>query len=149
METEAVKKKGFIEGLKKEFKDAFSVKPPSSVASKVTKEEKTGTLSVEKKGSPMEIVMEIVSSELRALENEHQAKIDMLSKNLQSISDSQAKLKSALDALRELNLSIPTEFTSRLDRYPVEIEKLEAELEREKVLLNYLQTRVLPLIQKI
>ncbi len=86
--------------------------------------------------------------QIKKLENEHKSKIDANLSRIQNLRQNQEKLKIALDILQELELSIPAEYTARLNSYPVEIKALESEIDREKIFLNYLQSRVLPLIEK-
>jgi ABC-type phosphate transport system auxiliary subunit len=86
--------------------------------------------------------------QIKKLENEHKSKIDANLSRIHNLRQNQEKLKIALDILRELDLSIPAEYNARLNSYPQEINALESEIDREKIFLNYLQSRVLPLIEK-
>ncbi|MEM2925664.1 MAG: hypothetical protein QXJ68_08270 [Methanocellales archaeon] len=92
--------------------------------------------------------MDKVYMKIKKLENEHKSKIDANLSRIQILRQNQEKLKIALDILQELDLSIPAEYSTRLNSYPQEIMALESEIDREKIFLNYLQSRVLPLIEK-
>ncbi len=86
--------------------------------------------------------------QIRKLENEHKSKIETNLSRIKNLREKQEKLKIAMDILREVELGIPQEYTTRLNSYPQEIKTLEIEIEREKIFLNYLQTKVLPTIEK-
>lgn len=89
-----------------------------------------------------------IYQQIKKLESEHKSKIDINMSRIQSLRHSQEKLKIAIDILRELELSVPPEFNTRLNSYPQEIKNLEVEVDREKIFLNYLHTRIMPLIEK-
>ena len=86
--------------------------------------------------------------QIRKLENEHKSKIETNLSRIKNLREKQEKLKIAMDILREVELNIPQEYTTRLNSYPQEIKTFEIEIEREKIFLNYLQTKVLPTIEK-
>lgn len=92
--------------------------------------------------------MDKIYMKIKKLESEHKSKIDANLSRIQTLRQNQEKLKIALDILQELDLSIPPEYSARLNSYPQEIMALESEIDREKIFLNYLQSRVLPLIEK-
>lgn len=92
--------------------------------------------------------MDRIYLQIKKLENEHKSRIDANLSRIQSLRQNQEKLKIAIDILQELELSIPAEYSARLNSYPQEIKALESEIDREKIFLNYLQGRVLPLIEK-
>lgn len=94
----------------------------------------------------LEIEKQLIPLRLKKLENEHQTNIEQYLKKIQELKDKRDKLKKATDILMELNLSAPEEYAQKMDSYPGEIEKLGIEIERERMYLNYLQTKILPLV---
>lgn len=84
-----------------------------------------------------------VISKLKALESEHQTRIVNFSKKMESMRDEKGRLSTAIGLLKELDLIVPEEYSSRLSEYYSDVEKLKSETGREKFLLNYLQSRVL------
>jgi len=84
--------------------------------------------------------------QLKKLESEHIAKIDLYLKQIEKLKEEREKLGKAINLLKEINLEVSEEYLSRLNRYSDEIEKLELAVEREQNFLDYLRTRVFPLI---
>lgn len=87
------------------------------------------------------------SSKLKKLESEHLAKISIYTRKISRLNEERGKLKNAIEILRELSLAIPEEYNLKQRSMMEEVEVLEAEVEREKLLLNYLQSRILPLVK--
>ncbi len=87
-----------------------------------------------------------IAIKLKELESEHQSSIERSFRKIQDVKEKRDKLKTALDILIELSLYIPEEYGQQLDSYPSEIEKLGTEIEQERMKLNYLRTKVIPLI---
>lgn len=83
--------------------------------------------------------------QLKKLESEHQSKIDIYNKKIQDLKAEQEKLKMAIELLKQLKLNIPSEYSLKLNQYPEEIKALENEIQHEKIYLDYLQNRVLPI----
>jgi hypothetical protein len=87
--------------------------------------------------------------QLKKLESEHRSKIDIYTKKIQDLKAEQEKLKMAIEILRQLKLNIPSEYSLKMNQYPEEIKALENEIEHEKIFLDYLQNRVLPLFSQL
>lgn len=83
---------------------------------------------------------------LKKLENEHQNNIELYLKKIRELGEKRDKLKKAIEILLELKLSTPDEYTQQINAYSSEIENLGAKIERERLYLNYLQLKILPLI---
>ncbi|MEM2990545.1 MAG: hypothetical protein QXQ02_05105 [Halobacteria archaeon] len=83
--------------------------------------------------------------QLKKLESEHQSKIDIYNNKIQDLKAEQEKLKMAIELLKQLKLNIPSEYSLKLNQYPEEIKALENEIQHEKIYLDYLQNRVLPI----
>ncbi len=87
------------------------------------------------------------SARLRKLESEHLAKIGIYTKKITRLNEDREKLNSAIEILKELSLAIPEEYNLKHRSMMEEVKVLEAEIEREKLLLNYLRSRILPLVE--
>ncbi|MEM2924634.1 MAG: hypothetical protein QXJ68_02980 [Methanocellales archaeon] len=87
------------------------------------------------------------SAKLKKLESEHLAKISIYTMKINRLNEDREKLKSAIEILKELNLDVPEEYNLKKRSMQEEVEALEKEVEREKMLLNYLQSKILPLIR--
>ncbi|MEM2933359.1 MAG: hypothetical protein QXL78_00375 [Methanocellales archaeon] len=83
--------------------------------------------------------------QLKKLESEHQSKIDIYTKRIQELKTEEEKLKIAIEILKQLKLNIPPEYSHKLNQYPEEIKSLENEIQHEKIYLDYLQNKVLPI----
>lgn len=83
---------------------------------------------------------------IKKLENEHQSNIEEYLKRIRDLGEKREKLKKAIEILLELKLSAPEEYTQQINSYSSEIENLGIEIERERMYLNYLQQKILPLI---
>ncbi len=83
--------------------------------------------------------------QLKKLESEHQSKIDIYTKKIQDLKAEQEKLQMAMELLKQLKLNIPSEYILKMNQYPEEIKALENEIHHEKIFLDYLQNRVLPI----
>ncbi|MEM2924762.1 MAG: hypothetical protein QXJ68_03630 [Methanocellales archaeon] len=113
------------------------------------KERTSGKIAEAKEGPKIDIPnLEIDKKLLRIkkLESEHQSNIEQYLKRIQELGEKREKLKKAIEILLELKLNSPEEYTKQIDSYSSEIEKLGVEIERERMYLNYLQQRILPLI---
>jgi hypothetical protein len=120
---------------------AKAIFPPVSKTSRLE-------ASAKKEIEKIEKIEKIESSaKLRRLESEHLAKISIYTKKIGRLNEDREKLKNAMEILRELDLAIPEEYDLKHRSIMEEVKVLEAEVEREKLLLNYLQSRILPLIQ--
>ncbi|MEM2933329.1 MAG: hypothetical protein QXQ02_05525 [Halobacteria archaeon] len=83
---------------------------------------------------------------IKKLENEHQSNIEQYLKRIRDLGEKREKLKKAIEILLELKLNAPEEYTQQINSYSSEIENLGVEIERERMYLNYLQQKILPLI---
>ncbi len=83
---------------------------------------------------------------LKELENEHQCNIEQYLKRIQELGEKREKLKKAMEILLELKLSVPEEYAHQIKSFSSEIENLGAKIERERMYLNYLQLKILPLV---
>lgn len=142
VESRASKKeeRGYLERLAKAM---FATPPATAPAPRQSTAQAPARVETEVK----ETEQILAAAKLRKLESEHLAKISIYTRKISHLRGDREKLKSAIETLRGLNLPVPEEYGLKQHHMSEEEEVLEAEVEKEKMLLNYLQSRVLILIE--